>query len=58
MSYVALPLLLQITGAKAGWDMVLALTATAIAVTLGLAASVYPALKAARLDPAESLRAI
>ncbi len=57
-SRLALPYLLQVQEPKLFWDAVMALAAIAISVTVGLAASVYPALRAARLDPAESLRAI
>lgn len=57
-SRLALPFFLQVQGAKVVWDGIMALSATAISVTLGIAASIYPALRAARLDPAESLRAI
>ena len=39
-------------------DPVLAGTAFALALVLGLAASLYPALMAARLDPNEALRAL
>lgn len=57
-SHLALPFFLQISGAKVVWDWLMALMATGISVAVGLSASIYPALKAAKLDPAESLRAI
>jgi putative ABC transport system permease protein len=57
-SRLALPFFLQVQESKIGWDLVMALSATAISVTLGLIASIYPALRAAKLDPAEALRAM
>jgi len=57
-SRLALPFFLQTPGAKISWDILMASLATGVSVTLGLTASIYPALRAARLDPAESLRAI
>jgi len=56
-SRLALPFFLQFQESKIGWDLGMALSATAISVTLGLVASIYPALRAAKLDPAEALRA-
>lgn len=58
VSRLALPFFLPGQGISVPWDTGMALGATALSVLLGLAASVYPALRAARLDPAESLRAI
>jgi putative ABC transport system permease protein len=40
------------------WNPLLALGAVALAVSIGLAGSIYPALRAASLDPAEALRFI
>jgi len=57
-SRLALPFFLQVQESKIGWDLVMALSAVGISVALGLTASIYPALRAARMDPAESLRAI
>jgi putative ABC transport system permease protein len=57
-SRLVLPYFLQVQEVKIVWDPVLALSAAVISVAVGLAASLYPALRAARLDPAESLRAI
>ena len=58
VSRLTLPFFLPGQGIAIPWDAGMALGATALSVLLGLAASVYPALRAARLDPAESLRAI
>jgi putative ABC transport system permease protein len=40
------------------WDPLLALWAVTIALVVGVAASVYPAVRAARLDPTTALRAL
>ncbi|MBI4633862.1 MAG: ABC transporter permease [Deltaproteobacteria bacterium] len=58
MSRLTLPVFLPGQGIAVRWDAGMALGAIAISITLGLLASIYPALRAARLDPAESLRAI
>ncbi len=55
---LALPYFLQVKGAKIIWDAVQAISAVLISVAVGVTASIYPALKAARMDPAESLRAM
>ncbi len=40
------------------WDPVLAVAAVGLAVLIGMAGSLYPALRASSLDPAEALRSI
>ncbi|MCK9365022.1 MAG: FtsX-like permease family protein [Syntrophales bacterium] len=58
VSRLTLPFFLPGQGIAIPWDLRVALGATGLSILLGLAASVYPALRAAQLDPAESLRAI
>jgi putative ABC transport system permease protein len=58
VSRLTLPFFLPGQGITIPWDISVALGATALSVLLGLVASIYPALRAAQLDPAESLRAI
>ncbi|HBB16147.1 MAG TPA: ABC transporter permease [Syntrophus sp. (in: bacteria)] len=58
VSRLTLPFFLPGQGIAIPWDIGVALGATGLSILLGLAASVYPALRAAWLDPAESLRAI
>jgi len=58
VSRLTLPFFLPGQGIAIPWDMTVAFGATGLSILLGLAASIYPALRAAQLDPAESLRAI
>ncbi len=58
VSRLTLPFFLSGQGIGIPWNWGVAFGATGLSILLGLAASVYPALRAAQLDPAESLRAI
>jgi putative ABC transport system permease protein len=54
----ALPFFTGGNGSGVAFDPVLAAGAIAVAVLMGLTASVYPALLAARIDPTDALRAL
>ena len=41
-----------------GWDPALALWAVGLSLLVGVAGSLYPAVRASNLDPAEALRSI
>lgn len=58
LSRIILPFFLQSPAITIPWDYSGALLAMGLSVTLALAAGVYPALRAARMDPAEALRTI
>jgi putative ABC transport system permease protein len=55
---VTLPFFAENNGIAVVFDPVLAAAAIAVAVLLGLASSVYPALLAAKVDPTDALRAL
>jgi putative ABC transport system permease protein len=55
---LALPFFTEGHGASVSLDPILAGGAFLLAMVLGLAASIYPALLAARMDPNEALRAL
>jgi putative ABC transport system permease protein len=55
---VALPYFAENNGIAVVFDPMLAAAAIAVAVLLGLASSVYPALLAAKVDPTDALRAL
>jgi putative ABC transport system permease protein len=55
---IALPFFSESQGIRIPLDPLLAGGAVGLALVLGLAASLYPALLAARLDPQEALRAL
>ncbi|MCM0083577.1 ABC transporter permease [Geomonas sp. Red32] len=55
---LALPLMAETKNAHLIWDPYVAAGSIALAVTLGLIASLYPALRASRMDPTEALRAL
>jgi putative ABC transport system permease protein len=57
VAWAVMPLVIK-DGAFAGINMSLGGVAVLLAVALSLLASLYPALKASRLDPSEALRAL
>jgi putative ABC transport system permease protein len=56
VTYAALPLIAQ--GAEVAWAPLLGLVAVILAVAIGGLASLYPALRAGKMDPTEALRAL
>ena len=55
-TYAVLPLLAR--DAEVAWIPILGVAAVALAVIIGSLASLYPALRAGKLDPTEALRAL
>jgi len=55
---VAFPFLVGSSGAAVAFDPLLAAGALALALSMGLVSSAYPALLAARIDPNEALRTL
>ena len=56
VTYVALPLVAH--SAEVAWAPLLGLVAVVLAVAIGGLASLYPALRAGKMDPTEALRAL
>lgn len=57
-AWLALPFMAESTHAPLVWDTTVAFGSIGLALTLGLLASLYPALHASRMDPTEALRAL
>jgi putative ABC transport system permease protein len=55
---LALPFMAESSSAALVWDPAVAIGSVALALTLGVLASLYPALHASRMDPTEALRAL
>jgi putative ABC transport system permease protein len=55
---LALPFMAESKNAYLIWDMTVAFGSIGLSVTLGLLASLYPALHASKMDPTEALRAL
>jgi putative ABC transport system permease protein len=55
---LALPFMAESKNAHLVWDTTVAFGSIGLAVALGLLASLYPALHAAKMDPTEALRAL
>ena len=56
VTYVVLPLVAR--SAEVAWAPLLGLVAVVLAVAIGGLASLYPALRAGKMDPTEALRAL
>ncbi|GLI39519.1 ABC transporter permease [Geobacter hydrogenophilus] len=55
---LALPFMAESKNAHLVWDTTVAFGSIGLALTLGLVASLYPALHASKMDPTEALRAL
>ena len=55
---LALPFMAESKNAHLVWDATVAFGSIGLALTLGLLASLYPALHASKMDPTEALRAL
>jgi len=55
---LALPFMAESKNAHLVWDSAVAFGSIGLALTLGLLASLYPALHASKMDPTEALRAL
>ena len=55
---LALPFMAESKNAHLVWDFAVAFGSIGLALTLGLLASLYPALHASKMDPTEALRAL
>jgi putative ABC transport system permease protein len=55
---LALPFMAESSSAALVWDPAVAIGSVALALILGVLASLYPALHASRMDPTEALRAL
>lgn len=55
---LALPFMAESKNAHLIWDTTIAFGSIGLALTLGLLASLYPALHASKMDPTEALRAL
>jgi putative ABC transport system permease protein len=55
---LALPFMAESRNAHLIWDTTIAFGSIGLALTLGILASLYPALHASRMDPTEALRAL
>jgi len=55
---LALPFMAESKNAHLIWDSTIAFGSIGLALTLGLLASLYPALHASKMDPTEALRAL
>jgi putative ABC transport system permease protein len=55
---LALPFMAESKNAQLVWDTTIAVGSIGLALTLGILASLYPALHASKMDPTEALRAL